>query len=110
MTNKWFRFNQNNSGGYFHDDENVTHDVFVEAPSAKEAIQRAEVIFENYSDYCDCCGERWGYWVDDEDGKLVPESYGIPVTECESSPYQEHYILYPLIGKHSRHDYPEQAK
>ena len=47
---------------------------------------------------------------DNEDGKLVPESYGIPVTECKSSPYQEHYILYPLIGKHSRHDYPEQAK
>lgn len=60
----FYRFNQNNSGGSFVEDEDLTHTVFIEAGSAKEANARAEnfgIYFDgcNSGIDCDCCGDRW---------------------------------------------------
>lgn len=60
----FYTFYQNNSGGYFHRDENVADYVIIEAGSVEDANDRAVDIgvyfhgVENGLD-CDCCGDRW---------------------------------------------------
>ena len=56
---KWYHFRQNNSGGYFINNDNVGEDVFIQASSVSEVKQKAEEIFDEYREYCECCGERW---------------------------------------------------
>ena len=78
---KWYHFRQNNSGGYFIENEIVGEDVFIQAHSAKEAVHIADKLFEGYSEYCDCCGERWYTWLDEDDGYDVPTKYRTPISE-----------------------------
>lgn len=81
----FFCFNQNNSGGWFQMDDNVSHYVIVEADSADEANDRAESIgiyFDGCADErdCDCCGDRWDRaWSDDGDD--MPVIYETPVAD-----------------------------
>lgn len=81
---KWWHFNQNNSGGYFIINDVVSEDVFIQERSAKAARSKAESVFEDYSQYCGCCGERWSYWIDDEDGTDEPQIYGEPISSPEA--------------------------
>lgn len=61
----FFTFNQNNSGGHFHEckHDGICEYVIIEAHDAKEANARAEEIglyfdgVETESD-CECCGDR----------------------------------------------------
>lgn len=80
---RWWTFRQNNSGGYCIVNDQVAEYVFVEAVDADDAIRRAEVIFSDYSEYCECCGERWDYWVDEGDGYDNPSIYGEPYKDCK---------------------------
>lgn len=57
---KFYRFDQNNSGGKFIEPSII----FIEANSADEANQRAieetHIYFDpEYTIDCDCCGTRW---------------------------------------------------
>ena len=61
----FFTFHQNNSGGDFIVDGDVSYYVVVEAHNAEEANERAEKIgiyFDGCADGtdCPCCGDRWG--------------------------------------------------
>lgn len=64
----FWEFRQNNSGGSFVINDNVTVHVIIEATSATDANSRAEdvgVYFGGYGD-CSCCGDRWSSaWNDD---------------------------------------------
>lgn len=88
---KFFEFSQNNSGGSFYIDEKdgIAESVIVEAVSAQEAIRKMSDITEEYTAYCECCGERWSTYIDDEDGKTEPSIYDKPVQEAlnDSSSY-----------------------
>ncbi len=95
---KWWVFDQNNSGGYFIQNEDVDHYVAIQALDAKHAMQRAEDIFEDYSESCECCGSRWYSWVDDSDGTDIPEVYGTPYTATKKSYYRENMILHYIDG------------
>lgn len=60
----WYEFRQNNSGGSFQIDDDVTIYVLIQAASAKEANIKAEEIgiyFDGcYNGHdCNCCGDRW---------------------------------------------------
>ena len=60
----YYIYEQNNSGGSFDIDENVTVTVVIEADSAKEANAIAldkGIYFDGVSDErdCACCGDRW---------------------------------------------------
>ncbi|MBB3004412.1 hypothetical protein FHX57_006794 [Paraburkholderia tropica] len=94
---KWFRFGQNNSGGYFVEDENVCEDVYVQARSAEEAIAKAETFCDN-SDSCPCCGDRWSFWVDDSDGTDEPMRYGEPVRTLTKGLYSTKAKLHHFDG------------
>lgn len=80
---KFFTFGQNNSGGGFVVDGDVSHYVIIEAHNAEEANELAEevgIYFNGCDDGtdCSCCGDRWGRTWDSE-GKITPEIYGEPV-------------------------------
>lgn len=62
--NQIYYFRQNNSGGRYHYDSQVTEKIFIEAASSDEANKIAESIgiyFDGVSsdNDCSCCGDRW---------------------------------------------------
>jgi len=73
---KFYTYSQNNSGGGFDEDSDVTQYVIIEANSSSEANNKALEI-GIYFDGCDnnidcgCCGDRW-YEVDGDDGRDKP--------------------------------------
>ena len=59
-----YEFRQNNSGGSFDVNDNVTHRVFIEAKDKDAAIYKAltlGVYFDGVDEGidCECCGNRW---------------------------------------------------
>ena len=59
MKTQFYSFDQNNSGGYFDVNENVTHRVIIEATSKEHAEALFEPMIEDQSGSCPCCGDRW---------------------------------------------------
>lgn len=60
----WYEFRQNNSGGSFHTNDDVSVEVLIQAASSGEADIKAEEIgiyFDGVEEGrdCDCCGNRW---------------------------------------------------
>jgi hypothetical protein len=95
---KWFQFSQNNSGGRFVEDDNVCEYVYIQARNASEAIAKAETFCDN-SDSCDCCGDRWSFWVNDSDGTDEPMLYGEPIREVKKDWYREKARLHHFDGR-----------
>lgn len=61
---RWYKWNQNNSGGSFHVNDDVTHRIYIEAYSYEEAERKAlglGVYYNGCDDGsdCPCCGDRW---------------------------------------------------
>lgn len=97
----WFwTFSQNNSGGSFVEDKQVSHHVVIEATDKDSAESRAEnvgIYFNGVDEGqdCPCCGDRWHRPYQDK-GMEEPEVYGVPAAEhvdmfCES-PVRIHYL------------------
>jgi hypothetical protein len=97
-TLKWFHFDQNNSGGYFITNDVVAEDVYIQAENAEQAVARAKAIFAPYSAYCECCGERWSYYVRDKDGYDVPTNYDVPITDMTAGPFRKQAKLHHYDG------------
>lgn len=55
----YYTLHQNNSGGYYIQNEDVDAFVSIQAHNVEEAQSIAEEILDCYRDYCPCCGERW---------------------------------------------------
>jgi hypothetical protein len=85
---KWFGFNQNNSGGRFIVDDNVSEYVFVQAANADDATAIAERFCDN-GNSCPCCGDRWSFFLfgEDAEGHAEPMIYGKPMTA-----YSSHWV------------------
>ena len=68
---KWFEYSQNNSGGSFHKDDDVSITVLVQATSSakadRDAVEKAGVYFNGCASGadCSCCGDRWHEAWDD---------------------------------------------
>jgi hypothetical protein len=82
---KFYTFRQNNSGGSFDQDDNVSLYVIVEAINADQASARAQdagLYFDGCREGidCSCCGDRW-HEVDESDACAVPSIYGRPIAE-----------------------------
>jgi hypothetical protein len=63
-TQKYFEFDQNNTGGDFVIDEKLSHRLYIEAEKEEKAIEIAVnlgVYFDGVADGrdCGCCGDRW---------------------------------------------------
>lgn len=72
----FFTYEQNNSGGSYKKDSQVTKFVTIEAESAKEADEIAEEIGIRFDEGCECCGPRW--FSAYGEGDLTPLIYGEP--------------------------------
>ncbi|MCY7059545.1 hypothetical protein [Streptococcus oralis] len=58
----FYVYRQNNSGGYFVEDENVSAHVIIEAENEAQADIKFDEIIDKkseYTTYCPCCGKRW---------------------------------------------------
>lgn len=80
----FYLFTQNNSGGNFFVNDEVSVNVIIEADTAEEANLFAEEkgIYFNGCDKgydCDCCGDRWYAQCNDSDGTETPSIYGEPI-------------------------------
>lgn len=85
---KWWHFNQNNSGGYYIENGVVGADVFIQAKSSVEAADKAYSLFEDYSEYCECCGERWSVWSNSSEAnaKDNPSFFSRDLTKVAYNP------------------------
>ncbi|MCG6601304.1 DUF7296 family protein [Acinetobacter baumannii] len=93
---------QNNSGGYFIQNDVVDEYLCVEANSVEEAEKRIEKITEDYSEFCPCCGERWSYWFDKDSGQNFPHNgHGDPLIDGQTYIYsrQGAAIIHYLDGR-----------
>lgn len=95
---KWFTVDQNNSGGYWHENEDVAHYVSVQAYNAEEAKSKLNKITSGYMGYCECCGPRWWFCFDDSDGHDVPSYYNQPLNELKTVWSNTHVVLHFADG------------
>lgn len=83
--NNFYTSIQNNSGGYYIENEDVASAVIIEAADRESALEKLDEITEDYHEYCECCGPRWEeYWVD-EIGSPVPEIFGTTLDQVTRS-------------------------
>lgn len=93
----YFTSIQNNSGGYFIQNDKVGTIVIVQAENAQQAIKKFDKITFDYSEYCDCCGSRWDYnFLRDQNGTENPTVYGEGVYEYakKKNSRSSHIIIY----------------
>ncbi|PKF14023.1 hypothetical protein [Macrococcoides caseolyticum] len=84
--------NQNNSGGYYIQNDEVNKMVIVEGYDESHCQSRLKEYLQDNSDYCECCGERW-YSRDIVDSKH--EEYLKKLTdlkECENGNCIIHFL------------------
>ena len=62
----FYIYRQNNSGGYFDNNEKVGQYVIIERDSGFIADEFFETLVEDQSPSCPCCGWRWESTFDDE--------------------------------------------
>lgn len=76
----WWEFHQNNSGGYY---TKPAMKVFVAAETQDEAYEKLSATEGFTTEFCDCCGERWGsaWEVDDLNVLKVLNEGGTPGAE-----------------------------
>ena len=88
-------FTQNNSGGYFIQNEDVDVFVIIEGDSLEEIIYKAYDVFRDYREYCECCGERWDDdWKDEIDLKKEPMIYDEKLEDFKGSIWSDYVIVY----------------
>lgn len=94
----FYATSQNNSGGSLYENNDVRSTIIVEANNEKDAVWKLRQITEDYSDYCECCGERWSFdWG--LDGNETPcNEYGTPIEQTNSSWYRKDCIIYYIDG------------
>lgn len=97
------------AAGYFIENDDVDHYVFIQAPSSDEFYRIANGITSNYSEYCECCGERW-YYSRNEEGSKEPEIYGESVYTTTRTHYSERAILYYYDGRKERVTFADTPK
>ncbi|HBF7929057.1 TPA: hypothetical protein KOY26_001527 [Clostridioides difficile] len=80
----FYTFCQNNSGGYLIRNDVVDEYVIIEGNSANDIKRKANKLFKGYSEYCQCCGERWSYLFSDLDLDIEPKIYDKAANEYKS--------------------------
>ena len=86
----FYTYRQNNSGGSFDINDEVSLYVIIEADSATEANDIAEIkglYFDGCEEGfdCECCGDRWDSQYDDTDGTETPMIYNEAASEYKDT-------------------------
>lgn len=97
---KFVTFRQNNSGGYFYQNENVDVYVIIEGYDLWQIKAKAIGMFAYYSEYCECCGERWSTRIYESDMEDEPMIYDKSVYEYKCSAWLDgKAIIYYIDGR-----------
>jgi hypothetical protein len=107
LDTKFWVLNQNNSGGYYINNEIVKEYVIIEARNVENCQQKAGNIFEDYRECCSCCGERWDddLLIEDESTK-TPNIYAKEINlEAELSPDDGNVVIYFIDGTQKYYRY-----
>lgn len=95
---KFITYRQNNSGGFFYQNEDVDVYVIIEGEDLWQIQSKASEVFWSYRGYCECCGERWDdEWKDEDDMTDEPLIYGKSVYEYTNW-FGGNAIIYYLDG------------
>jgi hypothetical protein len=96
VATKFWTVSQNNSGGIFDHDEakGIGYALCVEAVDADHARSRMQAIVDGYpaSYDCPCCGDRWSFWLYNDEGTDEPEIYDRPLAGEWGIPAYIHYL------------------
>lgn len=98
---KWWATSQVNSGGYYIENQVVKQIICVQANTEEEAIDKLDTITENFSEYCECCGDRWEYhypvWLESAE---FPDYMGRSLFDEPRDSYDKNktYVLYLANG------------
>jgi hypothetical protein len=101
----FYTFNQNNSGGGFDRDEDVSHYVIIEADSAFAANTKAEsvgIYFNGCDDGtdCSCCGDRWcEVWGKGDEAPLIYDKAPEDIKDMFCRPGDTYCIIYYADGR-----------
>jgi hypothetical protein len=94
---KWYTISQNNSGGFFIEDETVGIFVSVEADSEEAGVAKLqEVTQESGENWCECCGERWSFYRPEEGD--VPTYYSEPLSTLKGYGRGDSVVLHYANG------------
>ncbi len=102
---KFYTQDQNNSGGHFYENDDVSHYVIVEAESENHALEIFNDIVEPYSSYCECCGTRWSLYYFKGDIGDTPVIDGEQIESYEPNFYRKEAIIYYLDGTKKRYTF-----
>lgn len=97
----FYTYRQENSGGYYIQNNDVDRFVIVEGNNHQDIQETANRIFENHSEYCECCGKRWNDcdedWCELTDEPMIEST---SVYEVEDYWYKGYYaIIYYKNGE-----------
>jgi hypothetical protein len=100
--NKFYTFDQNNSGGYFIKcaKTGISEFVIIEARDADHAQDIFDGIgssIDGFDNYCECCGPRWEQ-VREADGEVELRIYDKEVTRDRDLPSQDILENKPCFG------------
>ena len=56
---KFYQFDQNNSGGFFDVNDKICHRVLIESDTLENALDKFYPMIKDQSYSCHCCGDRW---------------------------------------------------
>ncbi len=110
MTNKFFTYSQNNSGGSFVTNDDVAHYVIIEAPTWRiaDALAQNVGIYFNGCDTgsdCSCCGDRWSSasYGNNYDEPLIYGTAAAEYNDYWAEPGQPYCHVYYLDGRKVTH-------
>lgn len=101
----FYEFNQNNSGGYFVENDTLCHRLFIEEDSLNEAISKAEDLGCYWDGVasgidCPCCGDRW-YEPWNDEGEIFPKE--LEVSDWSSlKNWNKKYGKYEIVEEPTR--------
>lgn len=109
VNTKFWGINQNNSGGYFVENEEngICSYIIIEAETADEAENKLRELGEKvdgFWNYCSCCGERWYVDFDEDEGKEEPCYYEDPVTSVVESFFTTYVYVHYYDGTFKKID------
>ena len=90
INTKFYFEKQNNSRGYYIQDNMVDVYVIVEGINRLDAKNRFDEIVEGRCEYCECCGPRWRCVMEDE--------YEDVETLLKEKGIESNYIIHFLDG------------
>lgn len=101
MKTQFYTFDQNNSGGYFVEDDKhgVCEYVIIEAESERDACNKFEAIGDKVDGFwnaCPCCGDRWTTYMPDHYD--VPSLYSTPIENQTKGPFRQRAFVHYLDG------------